>query len=343
MTFLIAEDDELWQELTGSLLGHAGYAHKLATSWSKVVNLLRQSRFDGMIVDLSLGLSTEAGLEALAYVARLSPPKTMVLSTYSHPTLLEKCYTMPFITHVVPKSRVIEHADDFADFIDGGVSPDDIASLISSRRSGIPFRLPRATRKSLAPEAPVLPNDPESVEPSADRTTRTTVFVVHGRNAHVRADMFAFLRALGLRPLEWSEAVRMAGTGTPYIGAILDQAFETAAAVVVLLTGDDEGRLDERFRKADDPIHERELTKQARGNVIFEAGLAFGRKPERTILVEFGLLRPFSDFGGRHVVRFTGSPGDRNELATRLQTAGCEVRKEGTDWLSVGAFDRLSF
>jgi predicted nucleotide-binding protein len=41
----------------------------------------------------------------------------------------------------------------------------------------------------------------------------TKVFVVHGRNEKARIAMFAFLRAIGLQPIEWSEAVSLTGTG----------------------------------------------------------------------------------------------------------------------------------
>jgi len=37
------------------------------------------------------------------------------------------------------------------------------------------------------------------------------VFVVHGRNEKIRDYMFAFLRAIGLEPIEWDEAKRMTG------------------------------------------------------------------------------------------------------------------------------------
>ena len=73
-------------------------------------------------------------------------------------------------------------------------------------------------------------------------------------------------------------------------------------AVVVLLTADDEALLRRRFRKAKEPIHEINLTGQARANVLFEAGMALGRKPESTVLVQIGEVRPFSDIAGRHIV-----------------------------------------
>lgn len=165
------------------------------------------------------------------------------------------------------------------------------------------------------------------------------VFVVHGRDDKMRAAMFSFLRAIGLQPIEWSQAVRATGSGSPYIGDILGAAFSEAQAIVVLLTPDDEARLHQRLAQDGDPLHETELSGQARPNVLFEAGMAMGRDPDRTVLVEVGSLRPFSDIGGRHTIRFDGSSPRRQELAERLRTAGCAVKLDGTDWHSAGEFD----
>ncbi|HYY91506.1 MAG TPA: nucleotide-binding protein [Candidatus Dormibacteraeota bacterium] len=164
------------------------------------------------------------------------------------------------------------------------------------------------------------------------------VFVVHGRNLQARDSVFTFLRSIGLHPLEWSEAIVATAVGTPYIGQILDTAFSLAQAVLVLLTPDDEARLREPFREVGDPPHETELTPQARANVIFEAGMALARNPDRTIIVELGRLRPFSDVGGRHVVHLDNSTRRRQELAQRLQAAGCPVILSGTDWHTAGSF-----
>ena len=184
--------------------------------------------------------------------------------------------------------------------------------------------------------APTLVPEVAGVAPSP--TDRAKVFVVHGRNSAVRDAMFSCLRAIGLKPIEWSEAVLATGRPTPYIGDILDAAFSQAQAVVVLLTPDDEARLRPEFVQGDDPPHERDLAGQARPNVLFEAGMAMGRDSGRTVLVEIGVLRPFSDVAGRHVVRFDGSSQRRQELAQRLQSAGCEVNLSGTDWHTVGDF-----
>lgn len=165
------------------------------------------------------------------------------------------------------------------------------------------------------------------------------IFVVHGRDIGARDALFQFLRAIDLHPSEWSEAVRGTGKASPYIGEILDAAFSRAHAVVVLLTPDDEARLRDEFQVEGDPPHETELSGQARPNVLFEAGMAMSRAEDRTVLIEIGRLRPFSVVGGRHVIRLDNSSQRRQELALRLQTAGCPVNLSGTDWHTAGDFE----
>jgi predicted nucleotide-binding protein len=130
----------------------------------------------------------------------------------------------------------------------------------------------------------------------------------------------------------------MTGKGSPYIGEVLDAAFRTAQAVVVLLTPDDEVRLKAELLSAGDPDVERQLTLQARPNVLFEAGMAFGRDAGRTVIVEIGVVKPFSDIGGRHTVRLSNDALKRKDLAQRLTTAGCAVTMDGEDWLAEGDF-----
>ena len=170
-------------------------------------------------------------------------------------------------------------------------------------------------------------------------TSAREVFVVHGRNLSARDALFEFLRSLDLYPLEWSESVAATGKPLPYIGEILDAAFSFAHAVVVLFTPDDESRLREQFRIDSDPPHETQLTGQARPNVLFEAGMAMARDQNRTVLIELGDLRPFSDIAGLHTIRLNDTPERRQELAQRLRAAGCPVNTDGTDWYTAGDFE----
>lgn len=162
------------------------------------------------------------------------------------------------------------------------------------------------------------------------------VFVVHGRDTTLIRDLFTLLRAGGLDPVEFGRAVADAGGSSKYIGDIIQHAMSTAQAVVVLFSGDEEAALRTDLAAGGDD--ERGL--QPRPNVIFEAGLALGQYPDRTIIVSVGKLRPISDLDGRHVVRLDNSPERRNELLQRLDAAGCAVDMRGNDWLSAGDFAR---
>lgn len=174
-----------------------------------------------------------------------------------------------------------------------------------------------------------------TVEPRSKDTR--AVFVVHGRNESLRKSMFEFLRALDLTPIEWSRAVELTGQGSPYIGDVLDTAFDHAQAVVVLLTPDEVAYLQPRYGHGPgDP--ETQPAAQARPNVLFEAGMALGRDPGRTVIVEVGEVRPFSDIAGRHVIRLTDTAAARQALAKRLETAGCAVDMSGNDWLKTSDF-----
>jgi predicted nucleotide-binding protein len=214
-------------------------------------------------------------------------------------------------------------------------SPDELAVM-------------RQTAVNTAPAPVVVQTEPQrqsrSRRPSGRRPARSaarrgiTVFVVHGRNAWARDQVFSFLRAVGLKPLEWNQALRLVRKGSPYVGEILEAAFREAAAVVVLLTPDDETRLRSQFLKSADPSFEGRLTGQARPNVLFEAGMAFGKEPNSTVLVQIGKVRPFSDVGGRHVVHLSNRPTSRQEFVTKLANAGCNVDTTGADWFSVGDF-----
>jgi predicted nucleotide-binding protein len=151
------------------------------------------------------------------------------------------------------------------------------------------------------------------------------VWVVYGRNERIRKALFDFLRSLGLNPIEWNSALASTKKGSPHIAEVLDAGFKNAIATVILFTPDDEAKLKDEFISRNDPRYERKLMGQPRPNVLFEAGMAFGRHPEHTILVEVGKIKTISDLTGRHVVRLTGSFESRHQLLVKLRAINCPV------------------
>jgi predicted nucleotide-binding protein len=223
---------------------------------------------------------------------------------------------------------------------DNGVSydrystPEQMAVL-----RGVPVHTP-----VIAPPAAAPPSARPRVSKgkAKTRTVRTTknnsVFVVHGRDAALNEDMFSFLRALDLNPLEWTQAVRATKGANPNVTLVVKNALKTAQGVIVMFSPDEEGRLKTKFRGKHDST---KLEGQARLNVIFEAGIALGAHEDKTLLVEVGDVRKISDIAGMYIPRLTDSAASRKEFAERLRDKlGLKVDMSGTSWLSVGKFNR---
>jgi predicted nucleotide-binding protein len=146
--------------------------------------------------------------------------------------------------------------------------------------------------------------------------------------------MFDWLRAIGLKPREWSQAVKATGEASPFIGRVVEAAFAEAQAVVVLFTPDEHVALRDELGGA------RRWRLQARPNVLFEAGMAFASHPQRTILV-LGEQDLPSDLAGRHYVRLGDAQALQN-LAERLHDAHCPVDRSGDEWLDADRFPARS-
>jgi hypothetical protein len=155
----------------------------------------------------------------------------------------------------------------------------------------------------------------------------SNVFLVYGRNAEAHQRVAELLRQFGLSVLDWEGAVRLTGNASPHAREVLDAAMRNVGAVVVLMTGDEEARLRPELCRLDEMDIEGVLRPQARPNVLFEAGLAFGLFPDRTIVVQLGRLRAISDIAGLQYVPLDESPESRRALANRLRTARCAVRE----------------
>ncbi|MFZ1010015.1 MAG: TIR domain-containing protein [Candidatus Sulfotelmatobacter sp.] len=175
-------------------------------------------------------------------------------------------------------------------------------------------------------------NTPERRQP----TNPETVFVIHGHQ--LLGEFHDFLRSLGLRPFEWSQARGQTGKPNPFTWEIVDHALRGAGAVVALMTPDDEACLRKDLWSENMNALEKQLLFQPRQNVLFEAGVAFGRAPDRTVLIQVGQHRPMSDLAGHHILHLDNSPQSRRSVADGLRAAGCPVDLSGSDWFSAGNF-----
>lgn len=212
-------------------------------------------------------------------------------------------------------------------------SPPELAEL---RQAGTPVSPP--------PIGDPLPTPPRRTKTTAKprkiaaKAQANQVFVVHGRDRAAKQATFDFLRAINVKPIEWNAALKMSKKAAPHLAEVLDAAFAQARAIVVLLTPDDLAQLRPDLLAPTDKPYERTPTGQPRPNVLFEAGMAFVTHPGRTILLQLGSIREFSDVAGRHVIHMTNEFVRRQEFVTKLQNAGCDVDTSGTDWVSAGDF-----
>ncbi len=241
---------------------------------------------------------------------------------------------------VQESARVNRVSRDIAAFIvagDNGISYDRYAS---AEQMAVLRGVPTHTAVTSVTSPPIAPARAKA--PVKTRTIKTTknnsLFVVHGRDTRLNEDIFAFLRSIGLNPMEWSQAVRDAKGANPNVTDVVKGALQKVQGVIVLFSPDEEARLKSKFRG---PKDAKTLEGQARPNVIFEAGIALGAHHEKTLLVEVGDVRKISDIAGMHIIRLNNKAVSRKELAQRLQDKlKFKVDTSGNSWLTVGDFDR---
>jgi predicted nucleotide-binding protein len=179
------------------------------------------------------------------------------------------------------------------------------------------------------------PDEDDVTNPAADPKR---VFIIHGRNMEARKQMGIFLRAIGLDPINFDD-LRASLKGTPTIADIIIEGMKLAQGVVALFTPDEYATLRPELCGKNDSGEMVERW-QARPNVLFEAGMAFGKDRERVVLVRLGRVSLFTDVGGIHVLSPTNDAlGDRNTLRLTLKHMGCAVNLEASDWLHDGDFD----
>ena len=167
------------------------------------------------------------------------------------------------------------------------------------------------------------------------------VVVVSGRDDGVREAIFAFLRKLGLRPLEWESVIQGMGARAP-IRDVIAHASALAQAALVLLTPDELVALQPALRDEGDPDGETRPALQRRPNILIELGIVLTAYDERVVIVEFGGLRPITDLARRNVIHFGSPTVALEELALRLKVAGCAVDDTGSEWRDTERFTQLA-
>lgn len=216
-------------------------------------------------------------------------------------------------------------------------SSEELAAMQKIQSHVDPQSNASATAVAVAPAQPFRKRR-GAVARKDSKKKEDSVFVVHGRDTKARKELSAFLRSLHVDVMEWNKAMALTGKASPYIGEVIDAAFERVQAIVVMLTPDDEAKLKDAFIGRDEEAFEKKLTGQPRQNVLLEAGMALGKYKATTILVQIGKVRPMSDISGVHVTHLTGSASSRQQLIGKLQTAGVKLDNTGDDWLTAGDF-----
>jgi predicted nucleotide-binding protein len=250
------------------------------------------------------------------------------------------------------EERIVRHwRHGNAIFIDGRTfAPDNIEKILITETAQSSRQLMTEARKS--PGVPVPPGlevaqhghdvtdqfiitAPGTAPRSAATfaANRKAVMVIYGHDTEAKDALFGWLRAIGLQPQEWSQLVYASGSASPYIGQVLDRASQQAQAVIALFTPDEHVRGRQAL-----PAASTSWRLQARPNVLIEAGMALVTHADRTVFVVLGPQELPSDFAGRHYIRLNNTAGALNDMANRLEAAGCEIDKSGTDWLDPARF-----
>lgn len=147
------------------------------------------------------------------------------------------------------------------------------------------------------------------------------VFVVHGHDHAAKETVARFLENLNLEPVILHEQANQGRT----VIEKFEQHSEEVVFAVVLLTPDDLGAArtgDDRLRE----LHERNLNRRARQNVVFELGYFVGRLSRRRVCALYvdGVELP-SDMKGVLYVSYDIAGAWRVELAREIKAAGIDI------------------
>ncbi|MER5864635.1 nucleotide-binding protein [Kitasatospora sp. NPDC002040] len=158
----------------------------------------------------------------------------------------------------------------------------------------------------------------EAAPPVPRHVSGDAIFLVHGRDHATRETVRSFLQQVASRDVIVLD--EQAGKGADILGKLLNHA-QKAAYAIVLLTGDDEGRL----------AGEGDLKPRARQNVILELGLFLGLLGRQNVmaLYEPGVEIP-SDFLGVTYVELDPYKAWRMGVVSELRAAGIDASIDRT-------------
>ena len=117
--------------------------------------------------------------------------------------------------------------------------------------------------------------------------------------------------------------------GTPMLWEVIEEAFATAAAIVILMTPDEYVALHPAYASNE---AEQLGSWQARSNVLFEAGAAMIRDRDRTFLMKLGKTQWGSDFSGMRYEAIGNDAGSRSNFRSAL-TKVADVNMELNTYL----------
>jgi hypothetical protein len=174
-------------------------------------------------------LEKKKALEILdALIGKISPMSERATITLSGEFLKWKRDVTIAISNIFPSNRAYSQDFDEIQFWATNARWDETERKLQAFRGGLERAdaLLRSMREEVSlywsekgtPESPggVAEGVVESHAPEPSKADSKTVFVIHGRNEALRKSMFDFLRSIGLKPLEWSQAVSATGKGSPW-------------------------------------------------------------------------------------------------------------------------------
>jgi hypothetical protein len=160
---------------------------------------------------------------------------------------------------------------------------------------------------------------------------RRRVFVIYGRDTEAHGELVKFIRAVGLEELAFESVANELGP-SPFIAEVVLHGLRQADAVIALFTPDEHAGLYEPTTGASMADQEGGSRWQARPNVLFEAGVAYGKADKEPILAVLGAdVRLFSDLAGKHLVQLASSDAKRN-LFQRLTKLVGSLEPTIPDW-----------